>query len=73
MIQKTEGLIDNMPNTAETAREISYLWGIAYPQLRTLLPKAGDWPSFSAPGQLAPGQLAPGQRAPGPGTAWAKN
>ena len=43
MIQKTEGLIDNMPNTAETAREISYLWGIAYPQLRTLLSKAGAW------------------------------
>ena len=43
MIQKTEGLIDNMPNTAETARELSYLWGIAFPQLRTLLPKAGAW------------------------------
>ena len=86
MIQKTEELIDNMPNTAETARELSYLWGNAFPQLRTLLPKAGAWTSYSTPGQLAPGQLAPGQLAPGqlapgqlapgqlaPGTAWAKN
>merc|ERR550525_1968060 len=43
MIQRTKELIDNMPNTAETARELSYLWGNAFPQLRTLLPKAGAW------------------------------
>merc|ERR1719492_373172 len=43
MIQRTKELIDNMPNTAETARELSYLWRNAFPQLRTLLPKAGAW------------------------------
>merc|ERR1719510_2620952 len=40
-IQRTEELIDNMPSTAETARQMADLWGIAYPQLRTLLSKAG--------------------------------
>ena len=43
MIQTTEELIDNMPNTAETARQMSELWGIAFPQLRILLSKAGAW------------------------------
>ena len=47
MIQKTEELIDNMPNTAESAREMAYLWGIAYPQLRTLLTKAGAWANYA--------------------------
>ena len=42
-IQRTDELIDNMPSNAEFGRQMSELWGIAYPQLRTLLQKAGAW------------------------------
>merc|ERR1712018_673566 len=46
-IRRTEELINNMPSTAETARQMTELWRIAYPQLRTLLTKAGAWANYS--------------------------
>merc|ERR1711953_467880 len=42
-IQRTDELIDNLPRMDETARQMSDLWAIAYPQLKTLLSKAGAW------------------------------
>merc|ERR1719242_205906 len=46
-IRRTEELINNMPSTAETARQMTELWRIAYPQLRTLLTKAGAWANYA--------------------------
>merc|ERR1712223_1716904 len=42
-IQRTDELIDNLPRMDETARQMSDLWAIAYPQLKALLSKAGAW------------------------------
>merc|ERR1711953_637182 len=42
-IERTDELIDNLPRMDETARQMSDLWAIAYPQLKTLLSKAGAW------------------------------
>ena len=42
-IDRTNELIDNLPRMDETARQMSELWAIAYPQLKTLLSKAGAW------------------------------
>merc|ERR1739848_945666 len=43
LLQRTNELIDGMPSNAEFARQMSELWGIAYPQLNGLLSKAGAW------------------------------
>merc|ERR1712223_529250 len=42
-IQRTDDLVDNLPSMDETARQMSDLWAIAYPQLKTLLSKVGAW------------------------------
>ena len=42
-IRRTNELIDNLPPTGETGAEMAALWGAAYPQLRALLGKAGQW------------------------------
>ena len=42
-IQRTDELIDNLPMMDETSRQMSELWAIVYPQLKTLLSKAGAW------------------------------
>ena len=42
-IERTNEMIDNLPRMDETARQMSDLWAIAYPQLKTLLSKAGAW------------------------------
>ena len=42
-IQRTDELIENLPRMDETSRQMSELWAIAYPQLKTLLSKAGAW------------------------------
>merc|ERR1712223_799741 len=44
-IQRTDDLVDNLPSMDETARQMPDLWAIAYPQLKTLLSKAGAWAS----------------------------
>ena len=42
-IQRTDELIENLPRMDETSRQMSELWAIPYPQLKTLLSKAGAW------------------------------
>ena len=46
-IDRTNELIDNLPRMDETARQMSDLWAIAYPQLKTLLSKASAWANQS--------------------------
>merc|ERR1711881_83548 len=42
-LQRFNELIDNMPNSQQIGNEASELWDLAYPQLVTLLTKAGAW------------------------------
>merc|ERR1712242_312693 len=42
-VTRTNELIDNLPDMRETGRQMAELWDIAYPQLRSLLAKAGAW------------------------------
>merc|ERR1719436_1454325 len=42
-VSRFNELIDNMPNSNQIGNEASELWALAYPQLRTLLTKAGAW------------------------------
>merc|ERR1712038_2027037 len=42
-VRRTIELIDNLPGMSETAGQMAELWGIAFPQLKTLLSKSGAW------------------------------
>merc|ERR1711879_827943 len=42
-VSRTNELIDNLPDMRETGRQFAELWGIAFPQLKSLLGKAGAW------------------------------
>merc|ERR1711994_442617 len=42
-VRRTQDLIDGLPPMSETAVQMADLWAIAYPQLKTLLEKAGKW------------------------------
>merc|ERR1712018_146816 len=42
-IQRTNEIINGLPPMPETAAQMAELWGIAYPQLKGLLTKAGVW------------------------------
>ena len=42
-VRRTIELIDNLPGMSETAGQMAELWGIAFPQLETLLSKSGAW------------------------------
>merc|ERR1712018_11477 len=42
-VARTNELIDSLPKMSETGREMAQLWDIAYPQLQSLLAKAGSW------------------------------
>ena len=42
-VRRTNDLIDNLPASSDMAAQMADLWAIAYPQLKTLLTKAGAW------------------------------
>ena len=42
-VQRTNQLIDGLPPMSETAQQMADLWAIAFPQLKSLLEKAGAW------------------------------
>merc|ERR1739848_74456 len=42
-VQRTNEIINGLPPMPETAAQMAELWGIAYPQLKGLLTKAGVW------------------------------
>ena len=77
-VQRTNELINGLPPMRETAAQMAELWGIAFPQLETLLSKSGAWanqvatpargkrsPQFFYQGGNAP-NLYQGGNAPNP-------